>query len=691
MVNWRENPMVRLLAGLLPGIIAAWQGWPCFQIAWYVLVFSGIILLFLTITRIPFRGRHLFGITLFIFLTCLGFLRAFYWEVQGGKDSLPSPGPAVLEIIGEPISRGDWQRASCLVFPGKTPGYKHENPAFRAHVFLESADSCNRLQVGDILFVRANWQIPDSAVVPYSFDNRAFLRKKNIHFQTFIRKDDWKKASISVQSIQRTALRLRQKLVSCLEVYLGSPAAIDIVAALVLGDRSDLDPELKAAYAETGAIHVLAVSGLHVGLLLVLFQHFLRVTQLQKHLPSVVSAFLQISFIWGFAFITGGAPSVLRASTMFSFVIAGKALNRSANIYNTLAASAFFLVWIHPYILFETGFQLSYLAVLGIVFFQHRVYSCWVPENDLANKLWTLISVGVAAQLTTTPVSIYLFHQFPVYFWLSGLVVVPAASLVLSATLLLFGLSSTLPCVAHLLGYFITACVQGMNLAIQFIAQLPGSLIKGIFIDEMALFGLYAALALLMRALVLKRGGALLPVLFILVGLATYRVAYLVTCFRQEAFHLYSTRNGYLVDFYAGRKAYVFRSSGISDKEEQYLTSGVRLANGITDYVPFQDSSKIVAPGFSYANGIVSLGKKRVVAFAPPNWDFQNVIGLKLSHLLIDGAFRAEFNRLDSATYKDMMLIVLPSTSFQKGKFSQWCQISGLSCEFVSRKDFKRY
>ena len=200
-----------------------------------------------------------------------------------------------------------------------------------------------------------------------------------------------------------------------------NPEAIAVASTLILGYKADLSNDVLQAYSKTGTIHVLSVSGAHVAILLILLSFGFSFLDRFKY-GRLIKAILIILIIWYYSLLTGFSPAVCRAAVMISMVIIGKTYSRHISILNILAISAFFLLLYDPLFITDVGFQLSYLTVLGLIVLQPIVYK-WVHlENKWADKLWALCSVSIAAQVITFPLSIYYFHQFPVYFLISNFV-----------------------------------------------------------------------------------------------------------------------------------------------------------------------------------------------------------------------------------------------------------------------------
>ncbi|MEO0334688.1 MAG: ComEC/Rec2 family competence protein, partial [Bacteroidota bacterium] len=212
----------------------------------------------------------------------------------------------------------------------------------------------------------------------------------------------------------------------------------------------------------------------------------------------VIHTVVCVSVLWGYAALTGFSPSVQRAAVMFSFVIIGKALNRQSSIYNTLACSAFVLLWVNPYLMYSVGFQLSYLAVFGIVYLQPKIAAWWQPANGKLNWFWGITAVSIAAQIATFPLSLYYFHQFPVYFWLPNVVVILGAMAMLPLGLATVLVGFFFPAVAQGLGLLLEWLILAINFLVTFVQKLPGSTIERVYISSSQTWLLYFTMAFLL-------------------------------------------------------------------------------------------------------------------------------------------------------------------------------------------------
>ncbi|NEV94422.1 ComEC family competence protein [Psychroflexus sp. YR1-1] len=236
--------------------------------------------------------------------------------------------------------------------------------------------------------------------------------------------------------------KARRKIQNSLDRHAFTKDQMDIIQALLLGQKQDMNPETYDRFSKAGVVHILAVSGLHVGIVLLILQ-FITKALLKIKYGRLFREGLVLLGIWGFAALAGFTPSVLRAAVMFSFLSLALNYKRKTSAINTLALSAVFLILINPYLIYHVGFQLSYLAVISIVTLQPRLSRLYQPGYFLDQKIWDIVTVTIAAQLGVLPLSLYYFHQFPGLFLLSNLVILPGLGLIIAGGILVIILSLT--------------------------------------------------------------------------------------------------------------------------------------------------------------------------------------------------------------------------------------------------------
>ncbi len=421
--------------------------------------------------------------------------------------------------------------------------------------WIEKSPSTGNLQVGDQLFCKGRLNRVENRGNPFEFDYKAYLEQQSIFYSCYLKTENITIAGGSPFSIRLAAEKFRNKLLAQLRSQLPGSESFQVISALTLGYRKELMPETRAFFTTTGAMHVLAVSGLHVGLI---FMFLLRLSLFLKHIRKgkLIRFILIATFLWLYALITGFSPSVQRATTMFTFLLIAESTNRTNSIYNSIAASAFALILINPDILFAVGFQLSYAAVLSIVYFYPKLEQMLPVRNKLLAYPWQLLCVSVAAQIGTFPLSIYYFNQFPVYFWLSNFVVIPAAFILLSGTLLFF-LFSALPPISKILAIgldFVNTLVLDL---LKFISQLPGALVENISITFGQLTLLVSQIVLIIIFIHYKRArllqlSLLCFVLFQIIGINNKlnllnQHKLLIYQGKNPTFHFINGRENYLI------------------------------------------------------------------------------------------------------------------------------------------------
>ena len=292
-----------------------------------------------------------------------------------------------------------------------------------------------------------------------------------------------------------------------------------IINALLLGQRQDISEEVMQNFQKAGAVHILAVSGLHIGIIMLLLNFLLKPLEILKK-GSEIKLVLVVLFLWFFAFVAGLSPSVVRAVTMFTAVAIALTSKNTINTYNSLIISIFILLLINPYYLFEVGFQLSYLAVFFIVWLQPMLYKLWKPKLKLADYSWQLLTVSTAAQLGVLPLSLYYFHQFPGLFFMSNLIIIPFLGMILGFGILIILLAS-LKILPAFLALFYEKIIFLLNQTVGWIAQQESFFFQNISFSIISLIFTYLFIVSFFKWFEIKKPNYLIITLFALILLQT--------------------------------------------------------------------------------------------------------------------------------------------------------------------------
>jgi len=345
------------------------------------------------------------------------------------------------------------------------------------------------LEVGDKIVSQPVFSVISPPLNPHQFHYKNYLKTRGIYQQVFLKQQAYQKRGVVRYSVRRHAAKTRKKLQELLQEAGFSNEAYGLINAMLLGERSAVSKELLNSYARAGILHILAVSGLHVGVLLLLLNRLFQPLKRGKY-GSLLVAICIVLLLWSFAFIAGLSASVVRAVTMFTFIAVGQAFHKKHVVLYAVIASLFFLLLVHPFFLFDVGFQLSYSAVFSIVLVQPKLDALWRPKKPFFRKFWQLTTVSLAAQLGVLPISLYYFHQFPSLFLLSNWVVVPFLSLVLllgicTFVLLLFG------CRPHFFMQGYDLILRMLNTFVQWIGAQEQFLITNISFSGLNMLLLY--------------------------------------------------------------------------------------------------------------------------------------------------------------------------------------------------------
>ncbi|MEO2063165.1 MAG: ComEC/Rec2 family competence protein [Christiangramia sp.] len=361
--------------------------------------------------------------------------------------------------------------------------------------------------------------------IPGGFDYSRFLKNQKIERVSYL------KSSAELFYLPKTDFSfqsLRKKVIKNLENKGLKSQESAILKALLLGERSEISTQLYKNYAAAGAVHILAISGLHIGILLLFLNFLLKPLEKLKR-GKILKTILILIILWFFALLTGFSPSVVRAAAMFSFIAIGMQLNRKTRVVQSVLVSLFFLLLLNPYYILQVGFQLSYLAVFGIILFEPKIENLVHTPHKTLEYFWKLVSVSIAAQLAILPLSLYYFHQFPGLFLLTNILIIPILAIVLIYGFLVVILASfqLLP------GFLLVGLgelLKVMNWIILKIASMENFIWKDIPFSELQLLSAYGILVLLILLLYSKSSRFVIGFLF---SILVFQVICLCQLFRN--------------------------------------------------------------------------------------------------------------------------------------------------------------
>lgn len=577
----RQHPFLRILFPLLIGILLVEAIRIPHALIQILLAFSCVfVLLFVLVPRMrkAYSLRTFFGIFVFLFFVGIG---SFRTQTVQSEMYLKCRGDSCvykLKLLENPIEKTNSYSCTADICESIHQNQIYSGSA-KTILYFQKDSLPGELKAGDILLISADINKVKNAGNPYEFDYAGYLKTRHILYSSYVQKSEWIKLKNEDRfNIRALAWKWRDKLLHIYQENGIKNESFDILAALTLGYKSSLDPEIRRAWADAGAMHVLAVSGLHVGIIYLVMSYLLGFFQRVKY-GAWIRCVLLIVALWSYALITGLSPSVMRAACMFTFIIIGEAMRRKGGVFNSLAASAFLLLLFNPYLLFSVGFQFSYLAVAGIVFFQPKFDSLIYVGNPILRKLWQLTTVAIAAQIATFPLAIYYFNQFPSYFLLSGYVVILVAGILiyLSALLLIF---SEIDWIANILGWILQNSVDLLNKIIVWIQKLPGAVIRQCSFTMYEVVLLYSIIFALIFVFVLKRKYAVYTLLVLLIAFQIPKIQQVFQPVKNELVVFNAGKNS-LVALQSGESVSYLIDKKMSESKFERLTKAYNLKNQV--------------------------------------------------------------------------------------------------------------
>lgn len=455
----------------------------------------------------------------------------------------------LLVTINEPLTIKPHSVKATVVVTSVINGKEKHATAGNLLLYFAKDSMPSDLHYGDVIVINKKLQPIKNSGNPGAFDYERYASFQLLYHQAFLKKSDWIATNrFSVNYFQHYLFRTRDHVLAVLKKYISNKnSELGIAEALLIGYKEDLDKDLVQAYSNTGVVHIIAISGLHLGLIYaVLLWLFNRVPYFKRSRHA--KALLLIAFLWIFALLTGASASVLRSAVMFTVIVTGKYYFKQCSVYNSLATSAFILLCYNPYFLWDVGFQLSYCAVIGIVALQQFIFRKWYIKNWPGRQIWSMISVTLAAQAGAFPLCIYYFHQFPNLFLFTNLVTVPLSTIILFGEILLI-IVTAFETLATWLGIALSASVNLMNRVIIFFDQFSFSVWDNIYANIFTTWLLYGVLFCMMAWWMNKNKYMLRSGLICLLGFAGLHVSGFIELQQQKKVIIYNVSKHKAIDF----------------------------------------------------------------------------------------------------------------------------------------------
>lgn len=616
MFSWTPYALVRVALVFAAGIVFGLYFPELLPIHFINLLFSFLVIGFTAIAYLKWKKRLKYfnvGFVAMIALFLAGYMNVYYSTDYHRADHFihDSEKISYYKVL---IAKQSQEKENSWKAEAEVQAVQHETSSWisrsgKVLLYFSKKDYDKPFQYGDVLLISGNPEELKEPSNPGEFDYKKFLTYRKTYHQHFLREGDVLKIGHEPSSqVVAYSIQAREWADRALKQYVHGKQEQATASALVLGVTDGLDNDLIGAYAATGSLHVLSVSGLHVGiiywLLLLIFAPLNKTTK-----GKWILAIFGIVVLWGYAFVTGVSPSVLRAVTMFSFVALARPWGQKTNIYNTLAASAFCLLLYEPYLIMSVGFQLSYLAVVGIVYLQPKLSRLWEPKTWLWDQVWQITCVSIAAQAATVALGLLYFHQFPIYFLFSNLFVIPISFVVLILGIVVVFVSFITP-VAAALGFLLQWTIWFLNYGIFKMEALPGSLIDNVYITTFQCWLLMGAIFCIVLLFELRKTGYLTAASVFILTFTVFQWIHFRENVSQKKFIVYNVTGHSAWDVMHNGQVYFFTDSVLMNDRDKlrFHIRPNRLRNGVGEI--YNGDSHLSAAYFSGCKLIVWNGLK---------------------------------------------------------------------------------
>ena len=608
---WRSAPFIRLLIPLLTGIVLSYYLSINFTTTLTTAVVSIIVLILFRFvsSKHRYKLRWINGLSLNILIISAGTALMYFQNIEHDTKWIghyADKTKLIMVTLQEPlIAKTNSYKAMAKL---ESALVNSEWEMVKGNVLLYfKKDSINPdLKYGSQIIIEKSLQPITNSGNPGAFDYKQYCAFQDIHYQVYLQGKDYRvTGQIQTSKVTELLYNTRNNVLSIFRKWVPGQTETGVAEALLIGYRDDLDKDLVRSYSNAGVVHIIAISGLHLGmiygLLLLILKPFRKFKWILFAKPLLI-----LSVIWGFTLLAGAVPSILRSAVMFSFIVIGESLGRRTNIYNTLAASAFCLLVVNPYFFWDVGFQLSYTAVLSIVLFMKPIYKCFYFKNKLLNSIWQLNAITLSAQILTLPIILYYFHQFPNLFLFTNFIAVPLSGFILYGELLLLVVYK-IPFLNISTGKAVSFLISQMNGVIERTDRLPYAVTDNIQINTIQTILLYISVCYFAWWLMKKQTKEMIIGFCFLIPFAAISSFRFISRKDQHKLIVYNIPQKKAIDIIEGKTYLFIGDPSLTGKSslENYFLLPARVKYGVTK----PDS----LPNTIISNGMITGGRRSVL------------------------------------------------------------------------------
>lgn len=697
LIPWPEMPLLRFAICFIAGIwVSDHVGANlCVNVAFFWILFTIYFVMQSRRVKSIYIIRYM-SVLLWMLAFSTGLIRGELQKVDNDllhyTQHVSKDNSIMIGVVSE-VKRK--KRISAMVDVQQIDGHSSRG---RLLVYFSEKDSALQYEQGDILILEGNIRFIEDNANPKAFNYRSYMKYKGVPCQVFLKSGMHQRIGYNPPNIFiRTSSVIRQWALSIFESRISDQKQFATASAMVLGYRSDLSKDLYTTFSETGTVHVLAVSGLHVGIICMIIMFIFRRIKKDALWFKLIRLILLITAVWTYALVTGASPAVLRAAVMFSLLLIGKLWFEGVNVYNILACSAILILLYDPYLLFQLSFQFSYLALVSIMFFQ-PIIERWIDTRyRITTRIWQLATVSIAAQILVFPISVYHFHQFPTYFILSGVVAVFLAFFILSNGILLLCVDNIL-FLGDIVATIYSVLLEGFLTIIESIQSLPFNSVRNVSFSLLTVVLLYVVILAIMfltsirsrsfkdvifpkiRRRKIFRWIIYTSTLLLIVNsmFRTYRIK------NQSELIIYNIPKAGVLDIFDGVHHYAIQSEDIASEKVEFSCKSYRIYKGSTSPKYVSTFSSIDERYFHLnANGSLIFGEKHL--FFADQFDLKSMFPCRSDVLLV-------INKTNQSPYEILQYhhtdLVVIDNSLPYRLRNQWlkeCRLRGIAVHDIRR------
>jgi competence protein ComEC len=700
----RKMPFLRIVIPYLTGLIAGYSFLPLVALSSLIgACVALVVLLFtlITLKTVRYSQSWFSGILASLVLFLLGFVNIHAHAYIKDRYAMnPEVQMSRLIIMDSPEIKSGSVRALARIRHLYTKQGQKWLLTNAILTFSRTALS-ESIRPGDIILLKGRFLPVPGPANPGEFDYSRILSRQDIEYQIYADSASWTLAGHENRSLRITAVRCRDNLLARFHASPLDMQTAAVLSALTLGYKSDMEAETTELFTRAGVIHVMALSGFNVGIVFLIINFcmgFLR----KRGIQGFIRLILSLAAVWTFVVVTGLSSSVTRAGIMISLFLTGKYISRDVSPMNIVSASAFLMLVVSPFSMLDVGFQLSFAAVLGIIYVQPYLYRLIQLKNTISDKIWILFTVSIAAQLTTAPLTLYYFHMFPLFFWITNLYVVPLVTLIIYLCIP-FLLFSFITPVTVLLAKILEFLVHVLTGPLDLLTDFPMAVVDGIFLYKIQVILLYAILIIAFvsfRQKSIRYGFAILVLIMVCIVPDSIR---LVGIRRQKILTVNSIKGATLLNILSGKNNLVMSFSGPPpDKRMLHFSfynwwvehgvegsAEIRTSEQLTRMVKtFRDNEELsIQDGIIGKNVFLNFSGITMVVCNDDIFDaVEGDLKLKTDYIVITKTIRPDIRKLLKHFEPGTIIIDSSVGYYESVKWTALCRESKVDCWPVREK-----